>query len=109
MKRLIFVAMICLAALGAVSAQEWQYDEENEIYYNCSLVARLNADFGEENIMKFPDGDLMTWHYFADRVFSACADVNRGGDAGQFDDTAAEPESELQIVAVLDDREILWN
>ncbi len=105
MKKLIALALISLAALGALSAQEWQYDEENEIYYNCSLVARMKADFGEENIMKFPDGDLMTWHYFADRVFSTCADFNRGGDAGQFDDTAAEPTSELQIVAVLDDHE----
>ena len=106
MKRLFLILLIGLISTVVVWAQDWQFDEENEIYYNCELIVRLKADFGEENIMKFPDDDLMTLTYFFDRVFSTCAEMDRGGTAGEFDDTAAEPESELEVIAVLDDHEL---
>ena len=105
MRRLILILLIGLVSAAAVWAQDWRYDEENELYYDCALIARLKADFGEAHIMKFPDDDLMTLNYFFDRVFSICAEMNRGAAAGTFDDTAAEPESELDVIAVLDDHE----
>ena len=105
MQRLILILMMGLVSAAGVWAQDWRYDEENDLYYNCALIARLKADFGEEDIMKFPDDDLMTLNYFFDRVFATCAEKDWGGAAGEFDDTAAEPERELEVIAVLEDHE----
>ena len=97
--------VICLAA-GALAAQDWTYDENNEIYQNCELIDLLKESHGEVEVMKFPDGDTMNLAFFLDRVFTVCAEWNRGEASDVFDDTPAEPEAELEISAVLEDHEV---
>ena len=78
MKRLFLILLTGLIST-AVWAQNWRYDEENELYFNCELIASLKADFGEEDILKFADDDLMTLTDFFDWSFSTCAEMDRGG------------------------------
>ncbi len=106
MNRLIIVLLMVLITVATGSAQDWRYDEEKDIRHNCDLISRINDEYGQENIMKFPDGDHMNLAYFFDRVFPTCAERNRGGAAATFDDTAAEPETDLEVIAVLDDHEL---
>lgn len=106
MRRLILVFLVGLTAVTSLTAQEWQYDEDNEVYQNCALIDGLKAAYGDENIMKFADGDVMTVAFFLDRVFVLCAEWNRGDASDTFDDTPAEPETELEVIAVLEDREV---
>lgn len=102
---MLIVALMCLLLTKPVSAQDWQYDEDNDLYHNCDLVASVKEAFGADNLMRFPDGNYMTMAYFLDRVFASCAVMNRAESVGEFNDSAAEPETELAVIAVLDDHE----
>lgn len=99
---ILFVTMLAAPLL----AQDWTYDEDNEIYQNCELIDLLKATHGQVDVMKFADGDTMSLAFFLDRVFGACAEWNRGEASDEFDDTPAEPETELEISAVLEDHEV---
>lgn len=101
------LAVLILTLLAApLLAQDWQYDEANEIYQNCELIDLLKETHGEADVMKFADGDTMSLAFFLDRIFGACAEWNRGEASDDFDDTPAEPETELEISAVLEDHEV---
>ena len=103
----LFAALIVVFLVGsAVAAQDWAYDEANEIYQNCELIDLLKAEHGEVDVMKFADGDTMNLAFLLDRVFAACAEWNRGDASDTFDDTPAEPETEREISAVLEDHEV---
>ena len=56
MKKLMAMVLVCLAAIGAVTAQDWRTDEENGLRYNCELVGALVADFGEESMIRTESG-----------------------------------------------------
>ena len=106
MNKLLASLMILFLVAGAVAAQDWTYDEANEIYQNCQLIDLLKETHGEAEVMKFPDGNIMNLAFFLDRVFTACAEWNRGESSDEFDDTPAEPETQLEISAVLEDHEV---
>lgn len=72
MKKLIAVAMICVAALGVVSAQEWQYDEENDLNYNCELISTLKDEAGAESLIRTEEGEQQSLAGFLDYVFPVC-------------------------------------
>ncbi|MCY3779223.1 MAG: hypothetical protein OXG78_02850 [Chloroflexi bacterium] len=101
MKRLFLALLMALISTMAVWAQDWRYDEENELYFNCALIAGLKADFGEEDILKFADDDRMTVAEFFDWSFETCAEMDGDDAAGESDDAASEPE----VIAVLADQE----
>lgn len=107
MMRNASLALLIVAILAApLLAQDWQYDEASEIYGNCELIDLLKETHGEAAIMKFADGDTMSLAFFLDRVFGVCAEWNRGEASDDFDDTPAEPETQLDISAVLEDHEV---
>ena len=106
MRWYILVFLVGLVAIASVTAQDWQYDEDNEVYQNCALIDVLKEAYGDETIMKFADGDQMTVAFFLDRVFALCAEWNRGDASDTFDDRPAEPETALEVSAVLEDREV---
>ena len=91
---------------GGGWAQDWQYDEENDIHHNCELIAKVKEEYGDEQLIKFSDDDHMTLAFFFDRILSTCTETSQAADPGEFDDTAAEPESELEVIAVLEDHEL---
>lgn len=105
MKRLFLMILMGLVAAAVVWAQDWRYDEENELYFNCELIANLKADFGEEDIVQFADDERMTLTAFFDWSFTTCAAMANDEADGLVDDAAAESETELDFVAVLGDRE----
>lgn len=72
MKKLIAVAIICLAALGAVSAQDWRSDEENGKQYNCDLVNTLKAKAGAESLIRSEAGEQQSLAGFLDYLFPQC-------------------------------------
>ena len=100
-KRLILILLLGLISTAVVWAQDWRYDEENELYFDCALIASLRADFGEETILKFANDDQMTMAEFFDGSFPACAEMDKGGAAGVLEG----PERELDVIAVLEDHE----
>lgn len=103
MRLMFFVLMLALLPALTATGQDWRYDSAAEAHLNCSLIAMLKAEYGAENIMKFPDGDLMTLAYFIDRVFTACAKSIEAGALQPFNDEPAEPETDLEISAILED------
>ena len=106
MNKLFAALMIVSLAASAAAAQDWAYDEDNEVYQNCDLIDALKEEHGEAAIMKFADGDSMNLAFFLDRVFGACVAWNRGDASDSFDDTPAEPETERELSAVLEDHEV---
>ena len=105
MKKTAAVVLVLLALTGVISAQDWRYDEENELYFNCALMSELKADFGGESIVKFADGELFALADFLDWSFAVCAEMHEGGAAGELDIAAAEPENDSEVIAVLADHE----
>lgn len=103
MKRLILILMMALFSAVMMRAQDWQYDEAHNLFFNCGLIARLKTDFGERNIIRFSDDDQMTLKAFLDQFMSGCADQGIGDAGGANDLGAAEAEGESAIVAVLED------
>ena len=107
MNKLLASLMILFLVAGAVAAQDWTYDEANEIYQNCQLIDLLKEAHGEAEVMRFPDGDTMSLAFFLDRdLLGVCAEWNRGEASDDFYDTPAEPETQLEISAVLEDHEV---
>lgn len=106
MKAFQISILICLLLAAPAVAQDWQYNEDHEVYHNCELIDLLNEEYGEVDIMKFADGDTMNLALFLDRVFSSCAEWNRGSASDAFDDTPAEPETELEVIAALEDHDV---
>lgn len=101
MNRLIIMLLMAMFSSMVVWAQDWQYDEENELYFNCELIASLKADFGELSILKFADDDHMTVAEFFDWSFEVCAEMDTVAAAQAYDDGEAED----QVIAVLADGE----
>ncbi len=101
MKRLILLLMMALFSALLVRAQDWQYDEENELYFNCALIADLKADFGETSIVKFADDDQMSVAEIFDWSFEVCAQTAGVEVAAESDDAATA----LDVIAVLADGE----
>lgn len=101
------LALLVVAVFTApLLAQDWAYDETNEIHQNCELIDLLKAAHGDTAIMRFADGNTMNLAYFLDRIFGACTEWNRGEVSDAFDDTPAEPESDLEVSAVLEDHDV---
>jgi len=73
MKKLIAAAIICLAALGAVSAQDWRSDEESGRLFNCEVVNALKAKAGGESLMRTEAGEQRSLAGFLDYLFPPCA------------------------------------
>ena len=66
----------------------------------------LKEAHGNAAIMRFADGNTMNLAFFLDRIFGACAEWNRGEASDAVDDTPAEPETDLEISAVLEDHDV---
>ena len=94
MHRLILIVLLALYSGAIIGAQDWQYDDEHELYFNCALIARLNAEFGEQTIIRVAEDDQMTLEAFFETFMTNCADLVP---------SAAEVEGELEIAAVLED------
>jgi len=105
MKRLLLVLTLALIVTAVVAAQDWRYDEENRLYFNCGLVASLKADFGDEAILKFADGDLFTVAEFLDWSLEACAKIASDEAADASVDAGALSETALEVSAVLNDHD----
>ena len=103
MRKASLAVLVLILLAAPLLAQDWAYDEANEIYQNCELIDVLKETYGEVEVMKFADGNTMSLAFFLDRVFGACAEWNRGEASDDFDDTPAEPETDLEISAVLED------
>ncbi len=73
MKKLIAAAIICLAALGAVSAQDWRSDEDGGKQFNCELVNALKAKAGAESLIRTEAGEQQSLAGFLDYLFPPCA------------------------------------
>ena len=106
MKTFQITILICLLMAAPAVAQDWQLDEDHEVYQNCELIDLLKEEYGEVDIMKFTDGNTMNLAFFLDRVFSSCAEWNRGSASDAFDDTPAEPETELEVITALEDHDV---
>ena len=61
MNRLAVVAVALLAVVGAVSAQDWRRDDENDIQYNCELVNALKEAAGAEGLMRTEAASSRAW------------------------------------------------
>lgn len=94
MKRLILIMLMALFSGAMIGAQDWQYDHQHELYFNCALIARLNAEFGEQTIIRLADESQMTLEAFFETILTNCADPDSGD---------AEAEGEPAIAAVLAD------
>lgn len=97
---------LLLMVTSAALAQDWQYDEDSGAHHNCQLIAEVRAEYGDEELIAFSDDERLTLAYYFDRVFSTCAKMDSGGAADELDDTAVEPESALEVIAVLYDHDI---
>lgn len=72
MRKLIVVTIVCLAVLGAVSAQGWRRDDENDNLYNCELISTLKDEAGAESLMRTEEGDQQSLAGFLDHMFPEC-------------------------------------
>ena len=103
MKKLFAVAMVCLAALGAVAAQDWRTDEENGLRYNCGLVNALVADFGEEAMIRTKSGARQVLADFLNYVFPLCVEQDRGRLSEMI-----ESDEERIVVVLYDEVKHAW-
>ena len=105
MKRLLLILCVGLISTAA-GAQDWRYDDHHGIHLNCALIARLKADFGEEAILRFADGDTFTVADFFDGTYAACAEMASDEATGEIDGAADQLENELEVIALLEDHDI---
>lgn len=92
MRKLIAVALICLAALGAVSAQDWRSDDdERDMLYNCELVNALKDEAGAESLMRTEEGEQQSLAGFLDHIFPECV-----------------PWDSLRLAEMMDSEEEQW-
>ncbi len=72
MKKLIAVAMICMLAVYAAAAQDWQSDGANENQYNCALINALIDGYGEQDLIEDDAGEHQSVAEFLRALFPAC-------------------------------------
>ena len=103
MKKLIAVALVCLAAIGAVAAQDWRTDEENGLRYNCELVGALVADFGDEALIRTASGAKQGLADFLNYLFPLCVEQDRGRLSEMI-----ESDEESIVVVLYDEVKHAW-
>lgn len=97
MKQLIAAVIVCLAASGLVTGQDWRSDADNEFEYNCELVNTLAQAAGAEGLMRTEAGDQQSLAEFLAYVFPGC---ERQGSPRLAE--LIESEAEEWIVALYD-------
>lgn len=55
MKRFIMILLVCLTAAMSAFAQEWAPDGYGATEYNCEVIDRMIADYGEETYVRRGD------------------------------------------------------
>ena len=93
----LVIALLLIVAAGA-AAQDWQEDEQAGNYYNCDLVRKMVAAYGDDDLLQTGSDDFASLGNFLDLLFPKCLEKAADEDSGM--DADVEGDEAISVSAV---------